>query len=113
MVQGAGWHEHLSGQHEHGDMAQCGDEHLDEQCGGADSAHEQRHCGIHAEQTKVKHETMKTTCVGVLGTWGSLTVARYNEVMGAIGVTATTVFVVWRLVDYAIAKIKKHRKPRD
>jgi hypothetical protein len=59
-----------------------------------------------------KYDAMKTTCVGVIGTWGSLTIAQYNEIMGAIGVTATTAFVVWRLYDYAIAKIKKSRKAK-
>jgi hypothetical protein len=57
----------------------------------------------------MKDDAMKTTCVGVAGTWGSLTIAKYNEVMGAIGVTATTVFVVWRLWDYAANKLKKRR----
>lgn len=60
----------------------------------------------------MKYDTMKTTCVGVFGTWGSFTIAKYNEVMGAIGVTATTIFVVWRLYDYAAKKLKHREKPR-
>ena len=61
----------------------------------------------------MKSESMQTTAVGVIGTGGSLVIAQYNEIIGAIGVTLTAAYMAFKCYDWITAKILANRQKKN
>tara|TARA_R110000868_G_scaffold341505_2_gene602367 strand:+ start:943 stop:1155 length:213 start_codon:yes stop_codon:yes gene_type:complete len=58
-----------------------------------------------------KHDAMRTLGFGVVGVTASFTLERYSQWMGAISITLTALYMLFKCIDWMIAKrVAKHEQ---
>jgi 4-hydroxybenzoate polyprenyltransferase len=61
-----------------------------------------------------KQDAMRTLVVGAVGVGASFTLEKYSQWMGAISITLTALYMLFKYIDWLIAKrVAKHKATCD